>query len=247
MPSKEKLLYIHIPKTAGVYLSEYITSHIAHRRILSDKLNATNVWTDFTLDEVTSYLHEENVFLHTHTLSYGWHDLAYTIPWASQEKIVDTIRLFRENGWFTFAFVRHPGEMLCSFYHYVYDFHQKEMPHVVAAHAPVLDRSLDEFIAEHYNKPLLPHYWSELDFVAEASDDSFAAFFKEYLNHNFEPGTSPSHASGSLGYQYYCEEGLISEKTQWKVQESINMQIYQQIIEAQQHRGSHEQSIFSEG
>lgn len=230
MSIQNKLLYIHIPKTAGVYLSEYITQHLNYRRILSDKCNEDDVWTDFTLDEVRECLYDENVFLHTHTLSYGWHDLAYIIPWASQEQIIDTIRRFKDKGWFTFAFVRHPGDILCSFYHYVYDFHNRGMPHVVAAHAPVIDRTLDAFVAEHCTNPLLPTYWAEFDFVAEASDKTFIDFFRRYLNHGFRPGSSPSHASGSLGYHHYCVEGLISADTQHKVENSVNMQIYQQII-----------------
>ncbi|MEZ4870495.1 MAG: hypothetical protein R3C14_54705 [Caldilineaceae bacterium] len=234
MSSKTKLLYIHIPKTAGVYLSEYINHNLPYRQVLSDKRNDANVWTDFTVDELMGYLHEEEIFLPTHTLSYGWHDLAYIIPWASQEQIIDTIRLFKANGWFTFAFVRHPGDILCSFYHYVYDFHQQSMPHVVAAHAPVIDRSLDAFVAEHCEKPLLPSYWHELDVVAEASDKNFTAFFKRYFQHDFQPGTAPSHASGSRGYRYYCAEGVISQATQRKVEQSVNMQIYQQILQSTQ-------------
>jgi hypothetical protein len=235
MSMKNKLLYIHIPKTAGVYLSDYMAHNLPFRKILSDKRNEADVWTDFTLAEVTGYLHEENIFLHTHTLSYGWHELAYIIPWAAQEQIIDTIRLFKANGWFTFAFVRHPGDILCSFYHYVYDFHQRGMPHVVAAHAPVIDRSLDVFIAEHCEKPLLPSYWTELDFVVEASDQTFTTFFKRYLNHDFQPGSAPSHASGSRGYRHYCAEGAISTETQHKVEYSVNMQIYQQIMRQNGH------------
>lgn len=228
---KNKLLYIHIPKAAGVYLSEYIANELAYRRVLSDKRNEAGVWTDFTLNEVTTYLPEENVFLHTHTLSYGWHELVPIIPWASQAQIIEAIRCFKAHGWFTFAFVRHPGELLCSFYHYVYDFHRRRMPHVVAAHAPVVDRSLDAFVAEHCEKPLLPSYWREIDFVAEASDHSFTYFFKRYLHHDFQPGQSPTHASGSRGYQHYCDEGIISAETQRKVEASMNMQIYRQILE----------------
>lgn len=228
---KNRLLYAHIPKTAGVYLSEYIANNLPYRRILSDKRNEAGIWTDFTLDEVRGFLHEENIFLHTHTLSYGWHDLAYIIPQAPQDQIVETIRLFKENGWFIFAFVRHPGDMLCSFYHYVLDFYQKEMPHVVAAHAPVVDKTIDAFVAEHCTKPLLPSYWAEFDFVAEVSDDTLAEFFKRYLNHEFRPGTSPAHASGSRGYAYYCAQGLISAETQRRVENSMNMRIYQKIIQ----------------
>ena len=226
-----KLLYVHIPKTAGVYLSEYISKRFDYARILSDKLNDTGVWTDYTFDELRSTLEFENAFLQTHTLSYGWHELAPIIPFASEEAIIDTIRLFKAHGWLTFAFVRHPGDILCSFYHYVYDFHEREMPHVVAAHAPVIDRSLDNFVAEHCEKPLLPSYWHELNFMAEASDQSFTHFFKQHLNHEFQAGHAPSHASGSQGYRHYCAEGVISVKTQRKVGNSTNMRIYQQIID----------------
>ena len=71
------------------------------------------------------------------------------------------IKNFKQNGWFTFSFIRHPGEVLCSFYYYAYDFHEKDAPHIVAAHAPVVDRTLDEFVAEHCDRELFPDYWSE--------------------------------------------------------------------------------------
>jgi hypothetical protein len=225
-----KLLYIHIPKTAGSFLGEYIARHLPYRRILSDKQTDAGVWTDYTLVELNAFRQADQVLLHTHTLSYGWHDLAYVIPWAEKDDIINTIRAFKADGWFTFAFVRHPGEILCSFYHYVYNFHEAGEPHIVAAHAPVVERSIDTFVAEHCERELLPDYWRELDVVAEASDATFTEFFKTYLDHDFQPGAAPAHASGNPGYAYYCEQGLISAETQRKVIESQNMAIYRAII-----------------
>lgn len=225
-------MFAHIPKTAGVYLAGYFTAHLKYRRILSQKESENGVWRDFTLDEVMQYVHYEDdkdVFFHTHTLSYGWNELAPIIPWASKEEIITAIRAFKDNRWFTFAFVRHPGEILCSFYHYVYDFHNKGEPKLLAAHSPVVDRTIDTFVSEHCEKELLPSYWEEYDFVAEASDSKFSLFFERYFDHDFQAGKAPSHASGSLGYAYYCVQGAISKETQIKVERSLNMRIYQAI------------------
>lgn len=232
---KKKLLFVHIPKTAGVYFAEYISDYLSYSHILSKKKDEHGVWMDFTLDEIKQYIHceQDEILLHTHTLSYGWSDLAYCIPWASKEKIIAVIKEFKENGWFTFAFVRHPGEMLCSFYHYVYDFHEKGEHTIVAAHAPVIDRSLDRFVSEHCDKKLLPDYWEHFDFVAEASNDTFSLFFRRYFHHDFQPDKAPAHASGSKGYAYYCAQGTISEETQIKVEQSWNMKVRQAIIDKQ--------------
>jgi hypothetical protein len=235
MNRKNKLLYIHIPKTAGVYLSEYITEQLGCQHLLSDKRNDAGVWTDYTLEEVLQFINVRGSFLHTHTLAFGWHDLCYVIPAVAKDKIIDAIQLFKQKGWFVFSFVRHPGDVLCSFYHYVYNFYHEGLPHVVAAHAPVVDRTLDDFVAEHCQKELFPDYWTELDFIAEASDATFRDFFKRYLDHDFQPGIAYSHASGSRGYRYYCEQGLISSETQRKLASSVNMQIYQEIIRGNAH------------
>ena len=143
---KPKLLFVHTPKTAGVYVGEYIPEYLGYRRILSDKQDAKGIWVDFTTDEIKKFINEKDVILQTHALSFGWHHLTPMIPMESKEKIVETIKSFREKGWFVFSFIRHPGEILCSFYHYVYDLHVKGEDDIVAA---------DCNVSSYYSSPKL--------------------------------------------------------------------------------------------
>ncbi len=221
-----KLLFAHTPKAAGSYVGKYIEDNLRYRLVLSENRDTDGVWIDFTLNELLNHMDMGAVLLQTHALSYGWHDLAYSIPSASKEEIVAAIRAFKTNGWFTFTFIRHPGEMLCSFYHYVYGYHRKGLQKIVDAHVPLVHESLDQFLQAHCDKELLPAYWKEFDFVAEASDANLKHFFGYYLNHDYKVREAHRHASGSEGYTKYCRDGSISKETQLKIEGSANMRIY---------------------
>ena len=226
----DKLLFVHTPKTAGSHTGEYIRTQLGYPVIASRKKDENGVWVDFTLEELHDHIGAEGGMLMAHTLAFGWDALAYSIPPVTKEEVVSALRAFRARGWFAFTFVRHPGDLLCSFYHYVYGYHEQGKKVVVDKHCPVVDRTIDEFVVEHCNRELLPAYWGEFDFVAEASDDSFKLFYWRFFNHDFQPGVAPVHKSGNKGYAHYCGRGLISPETQARVEASRSMAIYRDII-----------------
>ena len=224
-----KVLFAHTPKTGGLHLCEYFAAKLDYPRIQSTDSFPEGVWRDFTPDGLRAHIGEEHAFVNTHLLAYGWSELVECIQPADKSRIVALIREFRAGGWFTFTFVRHPGELLCSFYHYVWDSHRRGWHDAVARHTAVLDRSLDEFVAEHCERELLPDYWRELDFVGVASDEAFSDFFREHFDHVHERGAAPSHASGSRGYVHYCQTGEISSETAARIERSRNMEIFREI------------------
>ena len=102
-----KVLFAHTPKAAGVHLIDYFERELRYPRIQSDGRTDDGVWLDFTIRQLLERTGADHAFLNTHVLAFGWSALVEIIPFAEKEKIVEAIRTFRSNGWFTFTFVRH--------------------------------------------------------------------------------------------------------------------------------------------
>ena len=150
----KKVLFGHTPKAAGMHLIEYFRSVLQYPVIQSDEKFENGVWRDFTLDQVRENVDAHHAFLCSHVLAFGWSSLVALIPFAEREHIVNTIQTFRSKEWFTFTFVRHPGELLTSFYYYILDAHERGWHDSVALHTPAVGRTLEEFVAEHCEKEL---------------------------------------------------------------------------------------------
>ena len=230
--ASKRVLFGHTPKAAGTHLIEYFRSELQYPVIQSDEKFDNGVWRDFTLDQVRKNADTDHAFLCSHVLAFGWSSLVTLIPYAEKTQIVDTIQKFRSKDWFAFTFVRHPGELLTSFYYYILDAHERGWHDSVALHTPAVGRTLEEFVAEHYEKELIPDYWREYDFANVASDENLRAFFSRHFGHVYEPKSSPRHASGSRGFEHYCKIGEISEVTRTRIENSQNMEIFQEILRA---------------
>jgi hypothetical protein len=228
----KKVLFAHTPKAAGSHLIEYFRRVLQYPMIESDNKFDNGVWRDFTIDQLLESSEAEHAFICSHVLALGWSELVELIPFTGKDKIVEAIRIFRSKGWFTFTFVRHPGELLTSFFYYILDAHERGWHDSIALHTPAVGRTLEEFVSEHCGKELLPAYWREFDYADEASDANFRTFFGRYFDHEFKPGVTGRHASGSRGYAYYCETGELSQDTQNRIECSRNMEIYREILAA---------------
>ena len=115
----QKLLFVHTPKSAGVHTRGYLVDELGYDIFESVKRDQNKVWEDWTIDEIRSRIDTPSGLLMTHTLAHGWSPLAYSIPETTEQEVTEAIDVFKKAGWFTFTFIRHPGEQLCSFYHYV--------------------------------------------------------------------------------------------------------------------------------
>lgn len=228
----QKVLFAHTPKAGGLHLEEYFAGPLGFRRIQSTDSFPEGVWRDFNPEGLRAHLGVSSAFVNTHLLAYEWSRLVESIQPASKQEIVGLIREFRAEGWFVFTFVRHPGDLLCSFYHYILDAHRRGWDNAVARHVPAVGRSLDEFVAEHCELELLPEYWREFDFTGVTSDEGFSAFFREHFAHEHVRRAAPSHASGSRGYQHYCETGELSSETIARIEGSRNLEIFREILES---------------
>jgi hypothetical protein len=227
----EKVLFVHTPKAGGSNLIETFTQAVGYRRLQSRRTDTEGVWHDFEVDDLAQLVTEPDGFLSTHTLSFGWSRLVSAIPDADQDAITETLGRFRQAGWFMFTTVRHPGDLLCSLYHYILDHHRRGDLAAVALHVPAVGIPLDVFIAAHCHHPLLPEYWSEFDDCLIPSDDSLAEWFLRRFGHTYQPATEWRHASGSRGYDHYCTTGVIGTATQDKLDRSAAMEIYRDILD----------------
>ena len=225
-----KVLFGHTPKAAGSHITEYFRRQLRYPVIQSDEKFENGVWHDFTLNQVLQSVHAEHAFLCSHVLAFGWSGLVKLVPFVEEQKIVDAIQTFRSRGWFAFTFVRHPGELLTSFYYYIVDAHERGWHDSVALHTPAVGRTLEAFVSEHCEELLLPEYWREYDYANEANDENLCTFFARNFDHEYQPGATDRHASGSRGYAYYCETGEISKETQARIECSRNMEIYREIL-----------------
>ena len=171
----QKAAFIHIPKTAGIYVHTCLSQLLAgdgykvHRVFaVPEDPRFADVhkgfwWTEEELLRIAKDPQPRQL-LRNH--SPGWSEASF--------------RAFKENGWFTFAFTRHPGDLLCSLY-----FFSRER------YGLYEHQALDEFVMQRLNGKdkcwHLPPFWREMDYVQEFTEKAFADFMKKYFGHDHAP------------------------------------------------------------
>ena len=166
-----------------------------------------NSWKDlkreWTKKEALEFLNnKEKQFVHNHL--YSWDD--------------ETFYKYKEKGWYTISFIRHPGDRLCSEY---FHFNLKDK----------LKISLNQYIRKRALNPLksdtIPNYWKDIDHIELFSHKKFKKFLKEKFNHNYSK-QKPKLKSKNNGYNYYRNKGIITKDTH---QHLINSQEYKSYLE----------------
>ncbi|MEM7258607.1 MAG: hypothetical protein AAF404_14610, partial [Pseudomonadota bacterium] len=182
---------MHIPKVAGVHTINYFAKSLRFPVSISENHQPSGLWRDRSVEELHQQINNTPCFLHSHTLAYGWSELTNSIPFTPRQSIIHTIEKFKNQGWFVFSYVRHPGDILCSYYHYLQDFREKGRDDVLAAHCQVEGLTIDEFVSMHCEKPLLPDYWEIFDYTASANKENYTYFYKTYFSHQYNPTSKP--------------------------------------------------------
>lgn len=218
-----KLAFVHFGKTGGVYLNHYL------RTFVFDELEDKNQWRqkhngeikearDWSKKELLSFLEDahDNILVHNHHNNWN----------------ASILEEYKKRRWFSFMFLRHPCDLLCS----LYFFSRQNIKNTgVSAINPngvlagyqdetafkeldVFKLSLDEFIVQMVDNPAqhlfwaLPDYIEELDWAAEMNDDNLSEFFLRNFNHQYIP-RKKINSSDNLGYLHYLNGGQISKKT----------------------------------
>jgi hypothetical protein len=194
-----RLLFVHVMKTAGSFVNGYLVTRVLRPRITGwEVFNAGRTGQlDFDEEHLEWIRTSAGLHAYVHNHSYAWPD--------------DVLRRFLDDGWFSFCFVRHPGDQRCSYYAWLTE--REGVPDGL---------SLDEFVrgsltpgpmADRVSRLLdPPRSWPDLDYVAPFTEERFAAFLHDTFGHRYL-GYEPQNSSGNAGYDAYRATREISDET----------------------------------
>jgi glycosyltransferase involved in cell wall biosynthesis len=201
------LAFIHVPRCGGSYTNKYLFKLLSKNKY--EILNAGREHKrDWTKKELESFLKpsKQKKYVHNHVENWDY----------------EIFKKYKEKGWLTFSFIRHPGDRLCSIYSM---WKIKERKNI----------SLNKFLKVCLTKGhpngrenAIPEYWKEIDFIAEFNEESLRRFFRKYFYHNYIP-QKPSNTSKNEGYDYYCKRGIISKEVQKLIKDSGEYKKYLEI------------------
>ena len=192
IPLKRNIAFIHVPRTAGTFVNGYLSQKI----FLKNNYCILNSWKtmqrDWSTHELLSFLAKGSQIKYVHNHKENWPK--------------EIITQYKKEKWFTFSFIRHPGDRLCSVY-YKWEIEKKKEA-----------KTLNEFLKKSFTEGLpqekdstIPEYWKEIDFIDEFTPKNFAKFLKDFFNHEYE-STYPVNTTENKGYEYYRDRGEITDE-----------------------------------
>lgn len=158
---------------------------------------------DWTIDEL------EKICVQAEDYSFATN---HHINWDSK-----IIKKFKDNGWFTFTFLRRPEEVLCS----LYCFSTEQNLHIRGG-GDNEPKSLEEMFDYAVRDTAFakvwkaPDYLDQLDYVAEFNEENFSIFLLEHFGEVYEPRPR-ANTSLNKGFNYFREAGEISDEVAQKL------------------------------
>ena len=202
MTCPKKVAFVHFAKTGGVYVNKYLktTCLKPYLKYFSWHLNLNPCKVsgrDWTIDEMhkISVEADDYSFLTQHHINWD----------------IDTVKKFKENGWFTFMFLRKPEELLCSLFNWSNEQNVELRPGLPN---PTSIQETFEFAVKYKGFAQLwriPDYIDELDYVAEFNRSNFSEFLLKYFGEVYEPRPK-CNTSKNKGFAHYRKTGEISDK-----------------------------------
>src|SRR5581483_8451801 len=165
------LLHLHIPKTGGTYVNNYLKSKVVTDKIVAPKQTHPDFWCDYSYEELKNSLNLKNCFISTHFFTPT--NCKEINPYKDHTRPVDQIEAtdlfneFQKHGWFSFTFLRNPLEQLCSMYFYAIE-HK-----LVQVCNP--EESLESFALRN-PVAVIPSFWKAVDYIAELCDFNLTYF-----------------------------------------------------------------------
>lgn len=207
MTSPKKIAFVHFGKSAGVYINEHMKTEcvrsyqkfMSYHKTLNPYQVSDRDWTQEELVRIAK-TDQEYAYVTNHHINWS----------------LDTVKTFKENGWFVFTFLRKPEELLCSLYHW-----SKEINKDLRGGGDAEPKNLEDIFNmaiedDHFARAWkLPDYIDELDYVAEFNDKNFGDFLYKYFGETYQP-REPKNTSKNKGFNYYRETSEISDSVAQK-------------------------------
>ena len=199
----KKVAFVHFGKAAGVYINQYLKNGCLkdYEKYFSWHKNENPQGVsdrDWDKEELLSIAETapDYSFVTNHHINWD----------------LETVKKFKQNGWFLFTFLRQPEELLCSLFHWGKENNIKLRPR---AEEP---KNLEECF-EHALKDdgafkylwQIPEYIDLLDYKGEFNSENFKNFLLENFGENYIP-TDKLNTSRNKGFTYYRENGEISDE-----------------------------------
>lgn len=208
MISPKKIAFVHFGKAAGVYINEYMKERCvkSYKKYMSHHkaLNPLGVvGRDWKKDELMKIAETKDEYAYVTNHHINWD--------------TETIKKFKENGWFIFTFLRRPEELLCSLFHWSKEKNITTRGEGIDPNnlEETFKFSLVDFDPEFARLWMAPDYLDELDYVAEFNDKNFGEFLLKNFGEVYEP-RPPSNTSKNKGFVHYRENGEISDRAAWE-------------------------------
>lgn len=242
------ILFLRVPKCGSTYTRKHMVEDLlpGKRRVvhaLQDK--AMVAWQDFRRPQLDGFVDEKNLFLSTEYFApLGTTFNRFAPHWYPEQarspaEAATLFDRFKAAGWFMFSFVRSPGDLLCSMYHYGKDTPRTQrwyfkrdgaVDHHFYWFRP--EESLDEFIGrDPLPLPRLYFDWRQLDYIRPFSPKNYSEFCRAYFGIELDV-TAPENKSSNQGYEHYCRIGAISAANQRRIRESAYAAVYDEIAAA---------------
>ena len=210
-----KLAFCHIPKTAGLYVRRYL------RKILPHDMQIHRIRDVIcrTEQQAWSRYHELTSRTEKHVITSHW----FTPVRPGYKYFLEDLR---DRGYETFQFVRHPGDLLCSAYHYCREMRYTE--DLLFNDTFDMGWDLEHYINQRVDRLVLDPDWREHGFCRVFSDHSMSELCHRYFGHDYSPD-QPFNTSRNRGYEHYRATKQLGLETIDRIEQSQNMVIYREI------------------
>jgi hypothetical protein len=206
---KQKVAFIHLPRTGGSYLLSFLYENAKHLQMHNSWIKLNRDWTS---NELLKLVNKKG-FVHNH--AYSWKE--------------DVFYEFKKKKWFTFLILRNPKDQLCSEY-----FFSKEYPELaqLGVHAGTKYANIDDFLNSRWGFTLnrIPKFHKDIDYInLFKPPESINYLVKRVagITHNSQ---SPILKTSNKGFDYYYNKNLIKDDTKIKIESSDYYQLYLEII-----------------
>ena len=228
---KNRVAFLHLMKTAGSHIQNYMIHYVILRHLLlipwnhqlrfrrdETVIERDNDWNMSEMIRLLKLRNSGPMYIHNHI--NNWNAQLHSMA--------------KKEEWFTFMFLRHPGDILCSHYYYTRenDIHwDLAYPKDVSLNF-YLQRILN--CANDHTWWQIPSWHKQIDYVRLYTDDNFHEFLQEHFDHhdylkNRSKLTHHGNKTQNPGWSKLCDSGDINRENQEMLERHPQMRLFEQL------------------